>query len=375
MVDGETNERDGEGSDGSGLGRRKRMVLGTGIVVGVLLFVTLRLDWQAVVGVLGRADLRYVAVGAAAAVGSVAAWSEGLRGVLPPGAEPVTRRRGFLVFASGMLVRNVVPVGYASSIAVIGYVYRREAAVSMDRSLAAVSVAEIGNAVASTAVAVSGVVLLGLLGPRTPYLPWLAVGAAVVVVGGTAVAVLLWYRLEAVQRVAHAGASLLAGVADRLADRDTGPLAPAAIEAAIGSYYRSLSTVSAQRRAVGRAIGFATLAWLGFATSLYVCGLAVGIEVPFAVALILVTAGGYATVLPVPGGLGGYELGVAVGLTLLTGIGVVPALAATLLFRLCSYWLVIAIGLLAALGLSIDVRRLVATAVGPDSPETGPADR
>lgn len=374
-MDGEPTERESEGSVGSRFGHRERTLLGVGIVAGVLLFVAFRLDWQAVARALGRADLGYVAVGAAAAVFAVAAWSEGLRGVLPPSAEPVTRRRGFLVFASGMLVRYVVPVGYASSIAVIGYVYRREAGLSLDRSLAAVSVAEVGNAIASTGVAVTGVLLLAFLRPTTPYLPWLLGGAAVVVIGGSAAAVLLWYRLEAVQRVAHAGASLLAGVADRLADRDAGPLAPASIEAAIGSYYRSLSTVSSQRRAVARAIGFAALAWLGFATSLYVCGRAVGIEIPFPLALILVTVGGYATVLPVPGGLGGYELGVAGGVTLLTGIGVVPALAATLLFRLCSYWLVIVVGLLAALVLSIDVRRLIASAVGPERADAGPPDR
>lgn len=374
-MDGETDEPGGRGAAGRAPGRLTRLVFGAGVVVGVVLFVALRLDWRAVLGALGRADPSMVGLGVLAAMAGIAAWSEGLRGVLPPGSEAVTRRRGFLVFASGMLVRDVVPVGYASSIAVLGYVYRREADLSMERSLAAVSVAEVANAVASTGVAVSGVALLLLFGPPSPYVPWLALGAATVVVAGTAAAVVLWFRLEAVQRVAHAGASLLAAVAEKVGDRGAGPLSPEAVEAAIGSYYGSLSTVSGQRRAVGRSLGFATLAWLGFATSLYACGLAVGLEIPFPVALIVVTVAGYATVLPVPGGIGGYELGVAGGIALLSGIGIAPALAATLLFRVASYWFVIGVGLLAALALSIDVRRLVATAAGPDRTESGSTER
>lgn len=351
------------------------MLIGACIVLGVLLFVYVQLDLRALVAILGRADPGFVAVGVVTALTGIACWSEAIRGVLPAESEAVTRRRGFLVFGSGMLVRNVVPVGYASSIAVLGYAYRREASVSLDRSLAAVSVAEVANAVASTSVAAIGVLVLVLVGPSSPLLPWLALGTAAVVLAGSAATLLLWYRLDLVHRVAHAGATLLAGVADRLADRDSGPLAPEAVEAAIGSYYRSLSTVSGQRRAVGRSLACAGLAWLCFAASLYVSGLAVGVRIPFAVAMVVVTVGGYATVLPVPGGLGGYELGVAGGVALLSGIGVVPALAATLLFRACSYWLVIGLGLLAALALSIDIRRLVSTAVGPDRSGPGSTER
>lgn len=349
-------------------------MLGSAILVGILLFVWYRLDWRAVIAVVARADGPLFAAGVLAAVLGIACWSEALRLLLPPDASPVSRRRGFMVYSTGALVRNAIPLGYASSIAVLGYVYRREADLSMDRSLAAVSVAEFANATASTTMAVAGVLLLATVGPPSPLVVPLALGTVGLVIGGALLVATLWYRRSAVERVVHWLAALLSRVASRVSNGDRNPLSPEAVEVAIAGYYHSLSAVSARRPSVGIALLYSLLAWSAFVASLVVCGLAIGIDVPIPVAMLVVSVGGYATILPLPGGLGGYELGVAGGIAALSGVDVVSALAVTLLFRVCTYWIVIGVGVLASTALSVDLRRLVATVLATDRTDTGSMD-
>ena len=354
---------DDDPADGSVFRSRARLLLGVGVLVATVAFVLFVLDWRRVVSVLASADPGMVAVGLVASLVGLACWSEAVRVMLPPDARPVTRRRGFLVYATGGVVRNVLPVGYASSIAVLAYLYRREAVLPIHRSLASVSVAELLIAVASTAVALTGVALLVALAPATPLVGWFAVGALVLAVGGTITGTLVWYRREAVRRVVHAVAGFLAGAANRLNPGLGDRLSPTAVEEAIDGYVGALSTVSDRRRAVAVAAGYGLVGWLGLVVALYASGLAVGYRVPIAVALFVVPIGGYATVLPVPGGLGGYELGVAGVLHLVGGVDLAAALAVTLLFRVCSYWSVIVVGAAASTLLSVDLRQLARTAL------------
>lgn len=372
---GESGSESAPRRDGPLLGRRARLLVGAALLVAVVLFVWFRLDWRAVVSVVTRAEPALLLAGMTAAVAGLACWSEAMRHLLPPGARGVSRRRGFLVYATGSLVRNAIPLGYASSVVVLGYLYGRETGLPLERSLAGVSVAEFVNAVASTGLAVAGVFLLAAVGPSSPVVPWLAVVGAAVALGGAVGGSLLWYRRETVERAVHRVASALAAVAARLAGRDIGGPSPEAVEVAIAGYYRSLAAVSAQRRRVGTALGYSLLGWGALVASLYACGLAVGYRVPPAVAMVVVPVGGYATVLPLPGGLGGYELGVAGAIAVLAGVDVVTALAVTLLFRVCSYWLVIGLGAVASTALSVDPRRLVAPDVTGEGREAGPADR
>lgn len=348
---------------------RTRLLLGAGILLATVAFVGLVLDWRRVLSVLAEADLALLALGVFASIAGLACWSEALRHLLPRDAQAVSRPRGFIVYATGGVVRNVLPVGYASSIAVLAYVYRREATISINRSLAAVSVAELLIAIASTGVTVGGLALLVALGPVTPLVSWLAVGALILAVGGTLTGTLVWYRRETVRRVVDAAAAFVARAVNRLAPGSGERFSPAAVEETVAEYVRALSTVSGRRRAVAITFGYAVAGWLALVGAMYVSGLAVGYSVPIAVALFVVPIGGYATVLPVPGGLGGYELGVAGVLHLLGGLGLAEALAVTLLFRVCSYWTVIAVGAVATMLLSIDVRQLAEAAI-----EREPAD-
>lgn len=86
---------------------------------------------------------------------------------------------------------------------------------------------------------------------------------------------------------------------------------------------------------------------LGNVFSLLVCGLAIGVHLPFVVVLMVFTFGiGAGTATPVPGGLGGFEAGLTAGF-IAYHVPAPAALATALLYRLVSYWLPLCFGALA----------------------------
>jgi len=75
--------------------------------------------------------------------------------------------------------------------------------------------------------------------------------------------------------------------------------------------------------------------------------LALGVHLPFIVVVLIFSFGlSTGTVTPTPGGLGGFEAGLTAGFVAYH-VGSASALAIALLFRLISYWLMLAIGALA----------------------------
>lgn len=358
---------------GPRIGPRSRLVLGLVILGVIVAFVVETVDPGQIAQVVERADPWLALLGALLAILGIACWSEAMRRLLPAEGERLSSGRGFLVYATGSMVRNVLPVGYASSIGVLSFVYRREASLSLHRSLAAVSVAELLGTVASVSVTAFGISLLGLEGVASPLLRWAALGVAVIggvlLVGGT----LVWYRRGLLERLARTGAQLVSQLLGRFTPGLGGRLTPAAVERSLGEYAVALSHVSARRRTVVGSLALAFGGWLAFVASLYASGLAVGYHLPIAVVLFVVPIAGYAAILPVPGGLGGYELGVAGVLHYLGGMDPAAALAVTLLFRLWSFWAVIAVGGAASAALSVDLRGVASAAMVGREP--GPPDR
>lgn len=80
---------------------------------------------------------------------------------------------------------------------------------------------------------------------------------------------------------------------------------------------------------------------------LWLCCVALGLPVSFTTAFVVFTFGIVAaTITPTPGGLGGMEAAL-VGALVLAGLSAADGLAVALLFRLCSYWFGIVIGVTA----------------------------
>lgn len=98
---------------------------------------------------------------------------------------------------------------------------------------------------------------------------------------------------------------------------------------------------------LGGALVSSMILTLGNILCLYSCMMALGIQLPFIVIVLIFTFGlSTGTVTPTPGGLGGFEAGL-VGGFVAYHVSSASALAITLLFRLVSYWLMLLIGMLA----------------------------
>jgi uncharacterized protein (TIRG00374 family) len=81
---------------------------------------------------------------------------------------------------------------------------------------------------------------------------------------------------------------------------------------------------------------------------LYTSGLALGVDIPLALVVLLVLLGHLVAALPLPGGLGGVEIVLAGLLTALVGVEAAVAAGVVLLYRLASYWFLILVGVAAA---------------------------
>lgn len=84
--------------------------------------------------------------------------------------------------------------------------------------------------------------------------------------------------------------------------------------------------------------------------SLYACMHGLNVHLSFVVVLLVFTVGvGGGTIAPTPGGLGGFEAGLVAGF-LAYHVDSSSALAIALLYRLISYWLMLAVGAVALIG-------------------------
>ncbi|MEF8818818.1 MAG: flippase-like domain-containing protein [Haloferacaceae archaeon] len=133
----------------------------------------------------------------------------------------------------------------------------------------------------------------------------------------------------------------------------------------------TFGTVADQRRAAAAAFGFTLVGWLAFVVPLYTSFRALGVSLPLGVVLLAVPAAGLANAVPLPGGLGGAELALGGTLVALAGLDIPTAAAGVLLYRLCAFWFLAALGGGCAAALRVRVGDLAAGVDDPAAP-TGP---
>ncbi len=296
---------------------------------------------------LGHLHWGWLLVAIAAQVGSVMALARLQRWLLRIGAVRLgLGTMALITLASNALSRSL-PAGVAVS---EGYAFQQYRRRGVDGVVAAwVQLASGAWSVAALAgVVLAGVALAGG-GPG----PVLRITALVVFTGALAVAVLFRYPtvlVRALGWVLARGRRLLPGVVCRL----------------LGGAERAIASVEAVRpsgRAWLAAGGFAALNWLADCACLVAAFLAVGGPVPWRGVLLAYGGAQLLAALPItPGGLGLVEGGL---MLTLVAYGGEPAAsgAAVLLYRGVSFWLVVATGWLAWLGLALHDRRQHAVAV------------
>jgi uncharacterized protein (TIRG00374 family) len=214
--------------------------------------------------------------------------------------------------------------------------------VEYEDALAAITVSDLLNLISSVLLATVGV-LLFLTAGRSAFLDAVALALGVAVAGVLLVAVLVFRGRGALSRLVVGLATPVHALAVRTAPGRAGAIAPERAREVVRDYFNTLDAVASNRRAVGVAAGFALLGWTSFTAPLYASALALDVRLPVALALLVVPVSGLATWIPVPGGLGGVELAVAGALVAGAGLPVPEAAAVALLYRLCTYWALVAV--------------------------------
>jgi len=339
--------------------------IGLGVVVLGLLVVAVAvsgIEWSAVVGQLLAADPVFVAAALAASLLAQLAWAgvtaTTLRAVVPD----ASRSRVRLGYLTGTFAKQVLPFGHAGGVPLLAYVLSEDLDVDYRTVFASVTASELLIFLASLTVAIVGAFVFLLTGP----VPWVAAATTLAVAAAAAALAALVgrraLRSDVFTRAALAAAAVGRLTLGRLVPGVRDSLEPAAVSRGVENFVTVFRRATADRRRLARSAALALLGWLLFAAPLFLSFRAVGGELSLALALVLVPAGGLASLLPTPGGLGGAEVGTAGAAVLLTGASVELAAAGVLLFRIATYWFVVAVGGAASLYLSVgafDLRRSV----------------
>ncbi len=332
-----------------------RLLLGVGLAVVLLGGLFLSLDVHAIFGALSAADPGLVALAAVLSLLAQLCWSlttttilEGVDGSLP-------RRRIQLGYLSGTFGKQVLPFGNAGGSAILAYVIAEDLNQRFRDIFAAVTASELLVFAGSVGVAIIGLVSMllspyaGL--PKSLVLVLLTVTVLVLIVSGA----LLAYRIHVVGTVVERVAWLLRATIGRISVRVHRSLAPDRVRSGTESFLTAFGTATGETRRLVVAATVAVLGWLAFSMALYMGLLAVGAPIPLGFALFLTPAAGVVTLLPTPGGLGSTEIGLTAAITVVVTTPPAVVAAGVIVFRLVTYWLVVAAGGLASLYLSATV--------------------
>lgn len=316
-----------------------RIGLGFAGAAAVLAILLTAVEWGEVLAVLERADPGLVAVGGVAALGSFVCWSEALRLLFRASGAKLSVRECLVPYGAATFARMVLPVGQSLGPAMFVVVVRRRTERTHSEDLAPTTVGEVTNYVVSALLAIAGgLVVFGFAAPAR-QVRVVQVALATVLVGGTLVGGVLWYRRGSVRTWVLAAAALGRATVGRVSDRAARALAAERVDASVDHYYRTASAVVDSPGLLAATVAVSALGWVLTSLPLVVAAEAVGHPVPLALALFVVPPIGLLGFLPLPGALGGVEVALAVLLGHLGGVPMAAAAATVLLYRVCTYWL------------------------------------
>jgi len=317
---------------------------------------------DAVVHAISLTDPATFALGLGSAFVALVCWSEAVFLLLRTAGVPITRAHSFTAYNTGLFARRILPLGNATGTPLLAYAISRIDGVRYDRTLGVVAVADLCNHLVTILLSGVAIAIMVVLGETVPSLDTIVVGVLAGAVALLVVVTILFVRRGLLTRA-------VLGIARR-ADRSLGeripPLrrwtAPGRIEDGLREFYATVDHVGRDRHALVGAFALSAVARVCFALPLYISLHALGAQVPFAVALFAVLAGGVAVFVPLPGGVGSVELALTGLLLVLTGLNAPLVVAAVLLYRVCSYWFLLAVSGLTSTLYGPSVRTLSAGA-------------
>lgn len=329
---------------GVGTSTMRRALLGFAIAIATLVAFLLLLDPAAIWAVISGASVPWFLAGLVAVLGAVACWAESMRRVLVAAGGHLGPVRGFAAYGTGMLAKQILPMGNAGGIAIMAYAIGREADLDLDRSLAVVTIGDFLGLISTVVLAFAGIGYVVVTLPPSRLVNAAVVGVVLVGLAFVTLGVMLVYWRSLLRRLVLAVARALRLTVGRLSDRVAAKLSHESVGAGVERYFATFDAATTDRRAMAVAAGLALLGWTLFAVPLYTSAAAVGEPIAFGLVLFVVPVGGLATAVPLPGGIGGVEFAVTGMLLAVTAIEPAVAAAIVLLYRLCVYWFLLLIG-------------------------------
>lgn len=331
-----------EGDDaGSGYKRVAKFVAGFGVALLLVYLLGVVVGWEETIERLRTANFGWVAVACASSLLCLAVWGKMWQVVLEAVGVSVTYRKVVVTFFAASFANYVTPMGQAGGEPLVAYVLSRDTEASYEQSLASVVITDVLRLLPFFTVAGLGFVYLLLDGGLPEIVETVAVVLAALAIGLPTLLVVGWrYRLP----VRGAVISLVSPVARR-----TGRVSLESLRERIDRLYDSVELIADSRKAVILSVVLAYVGWILFALPLYFSGIALDLPLSLLLVFFVVPATVVVSFTPLPGGLGAIEGALVLLLTALPAFSAGEALAVTTVYRLASYWIVVAVGGLAAL--------------------------
>ncbi|WP_433629177.1 lysylphosphatidylglycerol synthase transmembrane domain-containing protein [Halomicrococcus sp. NG-SE-24] len=341
--------REEPGSNGgealsAGLGERfgkGKLLLGF-LVAGVLIYLLVAVaGWERVLDALQGADYRWVWIACASTIVGLALWGKAWQVVLAVLDIEVKLRRIVVTYFAATFANYVTPLGQAGGEPFIAYVLSRDTEASYEDSLASVVTADLLNLLPFFNFAAVGLAYLLLNASMPENAETLAQGLVVLAFGVPAIAYVGWRHRDGVE-------AFVLRVVGPIADR-TDRITVEGVRGRIDRFYQALERIADEPRELLYALVFSYTGWIFFALPLYFSGVALDLPLTLTLVLFIVPASTLAGMTPLPGGLAGVEAALAVLIVGLAPISWSSAVAAAIIYRFASYWIVLLVGGLATL--------------------------
>ena len=297
---------------------------------------------QAVAAQLGETRLSVFAVGLVSVLVSLVAWSETQRQLLRASGARLSVWRGFTVYNVGMFAKQILPMGHAAGPVFPAYAVGFAVDRPFGENLAPVSIAELQLLVASFVLTAVGLGYLLLVVPAVGLLATVQLTLGIVGAALLTLVLVVWYRRRTVETSLLGLAWFLRVTVGRVSERARNRLSVESVRGGMRRYYATLEMVTADRRRSLLAFGYGVLGWVAFSIPLVTSAAALGADLPLGTAFVLAPAAGIAGLLPLPGGIGSTEIALTALLVGIAGFSVPLAGSITLLYRVCTYWFVVA---------------------------------
>lgn len=256
-----------------------------------------------------------------------------------------TYTQNFRLFMAGDFLNKVTPMGQFGGEPAMAYIISRKTDLKYEKAFSAVISSDIINAIPTFTFVAAGATYLFLFGRLTSLITKTLIASGAIFVIGGSFSYLLWFRAGTIEKKVLQVATKISETLNR------GEEIVASIESRFEVLEESFETIGNDSRHLLKTSLIAHIYYLFQSLTLYITLLALDIHVNLAAVFFVLPLAAVSNFTPTPGGTGAYEAVMATLLNLFFGISLPVALAASIIFRILTYWSDVVIGYISFISL------------------------